>query len=198
VVSQYTALRQVTNLLITRLTDAFQAEPLLNALLAMGHVISPRTPAEMQTASPQLKGLSAWLYQVDRDEYLLNRPPERVGLDLFRRPPVPLDLHYLITPMTDDPINEQLMLGKVVQVLNDQAIFPASPADPELQDEIRATLENPGVDALSRLWTALDQPHRLSVSYLLQVIEIDSGEQPERGLPVLEKTTVYEQVVAGP
>ena len=196
--SQYTALRQVTNLLITRLTDAFRAEPLLNALLAMGLVVSPRTPAEMQTGSPPQQGLSVWLYQVDRDEFLLNRPPERVAPDLFRRPPVPLDLHYLVTPMIDDPINEQLMLGKVVQVMNDQAIFPADPADPELTDEIRATLENPGVDALSRIWTALDQPHRLSVSYLLQIVTIDSGEQPERGLPVLEETTVYEQVVAGP
>jgi hypothetical protein len=67
-----------------------------------------------------------------------------------------------------------------------------------LTDELRITLENPGVDALSRIWTALDQPHRLSISYLLQVVTIDSGEQPERGLPVLEKTTVYEQVMAGP
>jgi hypothetical protein len=197
-VSQYTALRQVTNLLVARLTDAFQAEPLLNALLAMGHVISPRTPAEMEAASPQQKGLSVWLYQVDRNEFLLNQPPERIALDLLRRPPVPLDLHYLVTPIADDPINEQLMLGKVVQVLNDNAIFPADPADPELQDELRVTLENPGVDALSRIWTALDQPHRLSVSYLLQVVEIDSGEEPERGLPVLEKTTVYEKVVVGP
>lgn len=196
--SQYTALRQVTNLLITTLTDAFQAEPLLNALLAMGHVVSPRTPAEMQTASPQQKGLSVWLYQIDRNEHLLNRPPERVAFDLFRRPPVPLDLHYLITPIADDPINEQLMLGKVVQVFNDQALFPVTPADPELQDEMRVTLENPGVDALSRIWTALDQPHRLSISYLLQIVTIDSGEQPERGLPVLEKTTVYEQVIPGP
>lgn len=196
--SQYTALRQVTNLLITRLTDAFRAEPLLNALLAMGHVISPRTPAEMQTGSPPQQGLSVWLYQVDRDEFLLNRPPERVAADLFRRPPVPLDLHYLVTPMSDDPINEQLMLGKVVQVLNDQAMFSVNPADPELTDELRITLENPGIDALSRIWTALDQPHRLSISYLLQVVTIDSGEQPERGLPVLEKTTVYEQVMAGP
>lgn len=196
--SQYTALRQVTNLLITTLTDAFQAEPLLNALLAMGHVVSPRTPAEMQTASPQQKGLSVWLYQIDRNEHLLNRPPERVAFDLFRRPPVPLDLHYLITPIADDPINEQLMLGKVVQVFNDQALFPVTPADPELQDEMRVTLENPGVDALSRIWTALDQPHRLSISYLLQIVTIDSGEQPECGLPVLEKTTVYEQAIPGP
>jgi hypothetical protein len=197
-VSQYTALRQVTTLLVARLTEAFQAEPLLNALLGLGHVVSPRTPAEMQGGSPQQKGLSVWLYQVDRNEFLLNQPPERIALDLVRRPPVPLDLHYLVTPMADDPINEQLMLGKVVQVLNDSAIFPVDPADPELQDELRITLENPGVDALSRIWTALEQPHRLSVSYLLQVVEIDSGEAPERTLPVLERTTVYEQVVAGP
>ncbi len=196
--SEYTALRQVTRHLIDRLTEAFQGEPLLNALLGMGDVVSPRTPAEMQTASPQQKGLSVWLYQVDRNEYLLNRPDERIDLDLVRRPPVPLDLHYLITPMNDDPINEQLMLGKVVQVLNDEPLFPPDPADPELQDEIRVTLENPGIDALSRIWTALDQPHRLSVSYLLQVVEIDSGEQAERALPVLQKTTAYQQVKVAP
>jgi hypothetical protein len=186
-------------MLVARLTDAFSAEPLLNALLGMGYVISPRTPAEMQTAGAQpQRGLSVWLYQVDRNEFLLNQPPERIAPDLLRRPPMPLDLHYLITPISDDPINEQLMLGRVVQALNDGAILPADPAHPELRDELRVTLENPGVDALSRIWTALEQPHRLSVSYLVQVVEIDSGEQPERGLPVYQKTSVYEQVIAGP
>jgi hypothetical protein len=198
-VSDYTALRQVTKLLVRRLEAAFEAQkPLSTLFSSMGYVVSPQTPAEMLTAAPQQMGVSVWLYQVDRNQFLLNQPPQRVAPDQLRRPPVSLDLHYLVTPIATDPINEQLMLGKVIQVLNDNAILPADPADPELRDEIRVTMENPGVDALSRMWTALEQAHRLSLSYLVQVVEIDSGEEPERVLPVLGRTSVYEQVMSAP
>ena len=46
------------------------------------------------------EGLSLWLYRVLRDDMRLNDPPERLAPTLFRAPPLPLRLHYLITPVT--------------------------------------------------------------------------------------------------
>jgi hypothetical protein len=191
--SDYTALREVTGRLIARLNDALQADPLLSSNAA-----SPRTPAEMATSSPQQMGLSVWLYQVDRNEYLLNQAPVRVDVDLVQLAPMPLNLHYLMTPIATSVETEQLMLGKVVQLLHDRPMFLPDPSNPELQDELRTTLENPGMEVLSRIWDALQQPYRLCASYLVQVVNIDSGEQPERVLPVLEQLTDYSQVVSAP
>jgi uncharacterized protein DUF4255 len=195
-VSEYTALREVSNAIVARLTAAFTAEPLLNALLGMGHVISLRTPAEMLAASPQLKGLSVWLYEVSRAEFSYNRPPERIGPDLIRRAPIPITLHYLMTPLADDSTNEQLILGKVLQVFNDEPIFRVDPADPELTDEVRVALENPGMEVLSKLWSALTEPYRLCASYLAQTVNIRSGAEPGHRPPVLERIAVYEQVLS--
>jgi hypothetical protein len=195
-VSEYTALREVTTSIHDRLQDAFKAEPLLNALLAMGYTISPSTPSEMLAATPQQKGLSVWLYEVSRFEFLTNRPPERIGPDLIHTSPIPLTLHYLFTPIADDPANEQIMLGKVIQVFNDDPVFRVDPARPELTDEVRLVIENPGMEVLSKLWSVVTEPFRLCASYQAQVVNIRSHEEPMHRQPVLEKIAVYEEVLS--
>ncbi len=194
--SEYTALREVSNAIVARLTVEFTAEPLLNALLGMGYVISLRTPAEMLSAAPQQTGLSVWLYEVSRAEFLNNRPLERVGPDLVRKAPIPVSLHYLMTPIADDSANEQLILGKVLQVFNDEPVFRVNPAHPELTDEVRVALENPGMEVLSKLWSALTEPYRLCASYLAQTVNIRSAEEPMHRPPVLQKIAGYEQVLS--
>src|SRR5262245_38271291 len=59
---------------------------------------SLNTPAEMR--SNGIEGVSVWLYRVVRDPERLNDPLQRVGFNQFKPPPLPLRLHYLITPIT--------------------------------------------------------------------------------------------------
>jgi hypothetical protein len=195
-VSEYTALRETSQALTERVRLAFLADPQLNPLFgAGGHVVSLRTPREMRGGQPPEVGLSVWLYQVERNEFLYNRPPERVDALHVRRSPLPVNLHYLVTPITSDPAIEQLILGKVLQVLHDGAIIPPDPANPELEDELRVTLENLDVESITRVWTALDEPYQLCTSYLVQAVNIRSGEEPAQVAPVLVKTSEYNQIV---
>jgi hypothetical protein len=196
--SEYTALREASLTLADLLRSAFLADPALQPLFAGGHIVSLRTPKEMRTVQPLQVGLSIWMYQVERNEFLNNRPSERVDFAGVRRPPLPVNLHYLLTPITDDPATEQAIMGKVLQVLHDDAILPPGPARPELQDELRVTLENLNLDSVSRIWTALEEPYRLSTSYLVQVVHIRSGKQPDEAPPVLERLTGYHQIVGVP
>src|SRR6185436_13250103 len=74
------------------------------------------TPKEMKSG----KGVSLWLYRVVRDEFLTNQPPQRTAPNEQRRTPLPVRLHYLVTPlMGDDTETEQQLLGKILQVLYD-------------------------------------------------------------------------------
>jgi len=193
--SEYAALREASATLVDHLRTAFIADPQLTPLFgAGGHVVTLRTPKEMRSGPPQQVGVSVWLYQVERDESLYNRPLERVDPFRVRLPPLPINLHYLITPITDDPANEQLILGKVLQVLHDVPSIPPDPADVELDDVLRVTLENLNLESITRVWTALDEPYRLCASFLVHVVNIRSGLEAAQVPPVMVKVTEYDQI----
>src|SRR5438093_5512714 len=98
----YTAMRACSVTLADFLRQRFEADPILGPFFNPGAggtmVVRLNTPDEMQ--ENQIEGLSVWLYRVVRDEERLNTPAARVSLSLLRQPPLPLRLHYLITPLT--------------------------------------------------------------------------------------------------
>lgn len=196
--SDYAGLREASRALAALLRDRFLADPQLNPLFGAGHVVSLKNPSEMRGGEPPEVGLSAWLYAIDRNEFLANRPPERVATGELRPPPIPVDLHYLLTPITDDAETEQLIMGKLLQVLHDHPVIPVDPARPELRDELRISLEPLDLESVTRVWNALEESYQLSASYLVQVVRVDSGEEPLDSAPVLEKLTEHGQIVGAP
>jgi uncharacterized protein DUF4255 len=193
--SDYSALRRVSTKLAALLKQSFLADPVLQPLFAGTHVVSLATPKEMRKP-PGAVGLSLWLYLVQRDAFLANRPPERIDETHIRMTPIPIDLHYLVTPITDDPDTEQLIMGKVLEVFHERSNLPPDPAFPELTDEIRITLEPLDLESITRVWTALEEPYQLCASYLVEVVNVTPGEAPTVAVPVLEKISEYDQVVA--
>ena len=186
----YTALRATTQTLAKFLETRFLADPLLSGFFgAGGMVVSSNTPQEM-TEKPS-EGLSVWLYRVIRDEQRLNDPPERLGHDQLRLPPLPVRLHYLMTPVTNrklgDPETEQLILGKVLQAFNSHAVLRGADLKAEFvgtDTELKIRLEPMGLDEISRVWEALIGSYQLSVSYEVSVVNIESELEPEKVTPV--------------
>lgn len=193
--SDYSALREVSLALSRRLRTALITDPQLNALFTAGHVVSIRTPKEMRNDPPLEVGLSVWLYAVERNEFTYNRPVERVDETHVRMAPLPVNLHYLVTPITDDAATEQLIMGKVLQTLHEDASMVADPLHPELTEDLRISLENLDLESVTRIWTALDEPYQLSASYLVQAVDIRPAAQPMVAAPVLEKSSEYAQIV---
>jgi Pvc16 N-terminal domain len=156
------------------------------------------SPREMQDNSETL-GVSVWLYRVARMAEMLNEPPLRVSINQIARTPLPLQLHFLVTPVADDPLTRHALLGKVLQVFNDNSILRGADLQGILQgttDQLRVVLETLSLEDLSLVWDALSEPYQLSVSYLMQVVCIDSALEPVQSSPVLQKTTKYEQIVS--
>jgi hypothetical protein len=126
--SDFSGLHEASITLQQRLRAAFVADPQLTSLFtAQGYTVSLKSPKEMRGGATPEKGLSVWLYQLERNAELTNRLPVRVSSTELRRPPLPLNLHYLFTPIADATATEQLIIGKVLQVLNDDTSIAPDP-----------------------------------------------------------------------
>src|SRR5687767_13727606 len=201
----YTALRATSLTIVEYLRQRFAADatlgPLFDAIVGGTMVISLKSPQEM--VQNNAKGVSVWLYHVMRDEERLNSPPERIAPDQIRPTPLPVRLHYLVTPITNQnaagsPETEQVFLGKVLQALYDHPLIRGT----DLQDDFTGTtveltvrLETLGLDQISLVWEALDGSYQLSVSYEVSVISIFSEREPADTTPVEVALSEYGVIV---
>ena len=72
------------------------------------------------------EGISLYLYRVTFNTTRRNMPPRRDPIKgTRRRPPVPLDLHFLLTAWAADAGQQQRLLGWAVRTLEDTPILPA-------------------------------------------------------------------------
>jgi hypothetical protein len=186
----FTALRATSRTISKYVEARFLADPLLDTFFGGGGmVVSLSTPQEM-TDKPA-EGLSIWLYRINRDEERLNDPPVRLSPTEVQPPPLPLRLHYLMTPITSprfgDPETEQIILGKVLQVFHSHPILRGIDLQAEFigtEVELRVRLEPMSLEEITRVWEGLVGSYQLSVSYEVTVVNIHPELQSERVAPV--------------
>ncbi len=166
-------------------------QPRLIAFLTGTRIISFNSPVEMQEATQQ--GLSLWLYWIERDTERHNLPPERIAPNQIRPVPMPLRLHYLVTPLlqgNQSAETEQEMLGRVLQSFHDTpvlegAVLQGSLAGTEARLHVRFepfTLEE---TARLRDILRLDRPYELGISYEVGVVFVDSA-LPDQTIPPVQ------------
>lgn len=171
------------------LQDVLRAA-ITNAGPFAGTQVDLRSPKEIPPPAPSTMILSLWLYRVRRLDELENAPP-RVGSDgRLRRAPLPLVLHYLVTPLSNDELNRHRLLGAAMQTLHDHARIGPEFLRPALQGEedgpVGIHLEQLSFEDASRVWHALQAPYQLSVSYFAQYVPIEARRSLTDGAPVLE------------
>ena len=160
--------------------------------------IDLHSPKEMQE-SGNATGVSLWLYKVSRVAEMINEPPVRKQPNQIANAALPILLYYLVTPITADPMTRHTLLGKVLEVFNDRAILRGVDLKGVLQgtvEQLRVNLEALTLEELSLVWYALSEPYQLSVTYLVQVVKIDSNLEPVLSSPVLKKDSRYTQILA--
>lgn len=127
--------------------------------------------------------VTLFLYDIVEEATVRNRAKssqEVGGQLLVRKQPLGLCLHYMMTAWGGDRETEQLMLGRVMQVLYDDAILDG----PELlgalagtRSELRVSLSTMQLDDRARVWWAINQSYRLSINYEVRVIDVDPTAQ---------------------
>jgi hypothetical protein len=188
----YTSMVATSETLRERLRASFRSDvgPSGLAALFSGTMdVSMASPRDMRGNQ---QGLSMWLYRVERDDTRLNDAPVRRpmaggGVEIVP-PPLPLRLHYLMTPLVDNgPDTEQRILGRLLQNFHMQPTLGGADLRGDLTGtdaRVTVRLEALTLDESSRVWEALDG-FQLAVSYEVTLANIDNLVQPARA-PLVE------------
>jgi Pvc16 N-terminal domain len=190
----FQALHATSETLREYLQSSFDADPFFGSA---GHPWRDRnmrvllqTPSEMAEDG---EGVSLWLYRVVRDEERLNDLPIRIGPDQLRPAPLPMRLHYLLTPLTNrdndgDPDTEQYALGKVLQLFHSKPRLRGADLRGQFAGtggELFVRLETLSLEEITRVWEGLNGSYQLSVSYEVSMVDIASAVEPQTFTPVL-------------
>jgi hypothetical protein len=128
--------------------------------------------------------LALFLYAVEENAHLRNRPLELGSDGIYRRPPMALTLHYLVTYMTRNASDLQDWLSRVLQAFHTKPRLGAGELDSSIAgevEELAVRLQAVSPDEVQKLWTALSIGMRLSLYYSVDVALIPSLEQQGRG-----------------
>ena len=160
---------------------------------------SPRD-AKPTSASQALKGnISLFLYQVEENEFLKAQSMLPTGTPgQLRHPPLSLNLRYLLTPIMNDPDKNQILLGRAMQVLRENTSMtgPFAPVAPGVSPDVRVLFDPLSFEELTRLWSAMSEPYRLSVCYEARVVALPSSRAEVRA-PMVERRHVDVRQIVG-
>lgn len=133
-------------------------------------------PEEVGLCSPANRGdylMGIYLYSIEQSESFRLSGKQNEGLYSQKKPPIVLDLFYMITPYFKADVKflaeqEQLLFGKVVQAVNDHPRILTETAEP-----VELELIYPLADDKQKIWNA-DDHYRTSVFVQAKAVVIES------------------------
>lgn len=191
--SSYKIIAEVSKFLQQTLWDGFKDDTALTQHVPNQDAIVLLNPAD--TVRDTNRRLSLWLYQVQENEFMRNESPSRIPQrdDTVSFPPLALNLFYLLTPSTNSVEGDQMVLGRSMQILYDNAILLLeSKEQPGTAEELHISICQRDLRELAEVWYALQQPYHLSVCYAVRATRIESL-RTERTGRVIERTVAFEE-----
>jgi hypothetical protein len=152
-------------------------------------------------ATPMTEGISLYLYRLAVNANR-NLPPQ-LGPDGKRyRPPIALDLHFLVTAWAETAIRQQRMLGFAIRTLEDTPILPAgvlnqhSP-EPDVfrpEETVELVFESVGIQDYGYIWYVAQTKEQPSATYVARMVEIESPVSVDDAGLVQTRALEYGQV----
>jgi hypothetical protein len=141
---------------------------------------------------PIVNGVSLFLYRVAASP-VQRTSPARPKQGKQRRPQLPLELYFILTPWAKEASLEHEILGWMMRTIEDTPILSAGILNsllPEVFDSeetVEIVLGQLTNEEMFRIWDVLPGDYRISVPYMARTVRIDSElNLPEVGT-VLEK-----------
>ncbi len=144
-------------------------------------------------ATPMSTGVSLFLYRVTVNTIQRTPVPRPGPKGRQRRPQLPLDLHFLLTPWADHSSLAQAILGWMMRTIEDTAILPAGLLnavtdgvfdDDETVEIVVGQMTN---EEMFRIWDVLPRDYQISIPYTARIVRIDSNLDLNEVGPVLTK-----------
>ncbi len=161
--------------------------------------ITFRSPKEIQEDGGNPNKVSLFLFRILENAHLKNQELQQIGNTRLQLPPLVLDLEYLITPYSNDKTQEKIILGKVIQIFHDNAILRGTMLQGDLaetDEEIKLLFNPISLDDMTKMWGSFQEVgYRLSASYLVTPVRIDSAHPPMDIQRVVSKGMDYRYIV---
>ena len=145
--------------------------------------VSLRLPAEdaaEKIESGMKPKINLYIFLIQENATAKNREWEAVGAGALQKPPLALDLFFVVTPFAENLLDEHRVLGEAMRVLYDHAIVDAAQlqgALPQTVEDLKVDLCAFDIEELTRIWNAFSQPYRLSVCYRVRIVHVVSAVQ---------------------
>ncbi|HEU5003844.1 MAG TPA: DUF4255 domain-containing protein [Actinomycetota bacterium] len=205
------AIAATTRVMSAVIDQTIQAAGIAGVLGAPPY-LTTRPPDQLETGASEAGQLALFLYHVTHNPGWreVGLPSRTAAGDSTDRPPLALDLHYLLIAYGEAEYVPQLLLGLGMQALHetpflyrqqitnvfsapglttlDQAMATADLADQV--EMIKITPEPLTTEDLSKLWTAFGGKFRPSAGYQATVVLIQSTAPVPSALPVQTRNLV--------
>lgn len=174
--ARYSAISDVSKTLVTALKDGMvDPGPPEVTLIESGEVglASPDDAVDLDLR------LTLYLYRISENSHLKNARHQEIDATRHKRPPLTLDLYYLLTahPAADGDngqIDPHLVLGRAMQVLHDRSVIEEFDGE----EEAYLSIYPQSMDEMGNIWSAFqDESFHPSVSYLVTPVVIESAKE---------------------
>jgi len=132
---------------------------------------------------PVTEGVTLYLYRVAFSTARRTLPPRTDRLGRRFRPPVPVDLSYLVTAWSADAQQEQRLLGWAVRTLSDSPVIPAGYLNRFVAggedvfgdaETVELIGDQISLQDLDNVWDVARQREQPSVAYAVRQLALDS------------------------
>jgi hypothetical protein len=129
------------------------------------------------------EGISLMLYRVTVNG-ARNQPPRRGRDGVPHRPPLPVDLHFLLTPWAGEAERQLRLLGWAMRFVEDHAILAANELNHSLtrrdrpafrpEEMVELYCDPPAIADYLGLWDKYKARWQTSVTYVARMVPIES------------------------
>jgi hypothetical protein len=150
--------------------------------------LSPAEIADLDQNDQNSLRISLYPFLVQPNGQLNNDRFIHIG-NVQYAPPFYVDVSYLITPIAPLPADNLVLLGGIINVLSTHGILHAPFLRESLrpsQGEARLRLLQYDLENMSKLWSAISKPYRMSLCYEVAAVPVEGLRLPQSGPPVEE------------
>ncbi|MET8336019.1 DUF4255 domain-containing protein [Streptosporangium canum] len=200
----------------------------IDAVPAVGSPVkvSAKAPDLIKLDDPQAgPQLNLFLYRVSPNPGWRNAdlPSRDASGRRIINPPLALDLHYLLTAYGREDLHAEILLGYGMHLLHERPFLDRAairkalelgPLDPTVLPEafreppgagladqfetLKVTLEPLDLEAMSKLWSAVQAHYRPSAAYQVSVVLIEATQLAADPLPVLTRNLTVTPSLGAP
>jgi len=172
--------------------------------------ISTLPPDKAANGNINANYVNVFLFMVSNNKGWQNSdlPARNSSGERIKNPPLVLDLHYLISAYGIKDFYSEIIFGSTMQTLHNTPVFgreiirkalaPVTPPPDfpiqlissnldEQLEQIKITQQNLNIEEVTKLWSSFQTGYRLTASYLVTAVLIESILSTKSSLPVINR-----------